>query len=187
MEHQTLEEITLAWDALVESDDPILRQSAEHFETIDEDAIAIGNRLITLCTTLQGAGLAAPQIGVSKQVFAYKASATDYDVLYNPIVIQVSEEKAVAEEGCFSLPGITVEVERPTSIVVQGRKQDGQKVSLAANDYIARIFLHEIDHLHGKMISDEIAEEERDQTLKLVRKPTLEELTKTFEDNQSRQ
>lgn len=104
-----------------------------------------------------GCGLAAPQVGVLKQLLVIdtsvpeegKARVEDPIVIINPLITQVGEEVACAGEGCLSIPGLTIEIERPTSLTVEALDLEGNTVSISAEGFDARALQHELDHLEG--------------------------------------
>lgn len=109
------------------------------------------------------AGLAAPQIGISKRIIIFrnkeregseKTKAGDYEVLINPRITQARGEKVTMAEGCLSCPEIQVEVSRSPEIKVRAFTPEGEKISKRYLDFIARVVQHEIDHLDGKLIVD---------------------------------
>ena len=109
------------------------------------------------------AGLAAPQIGISKRIIIFrnkdreegeKPKAGDYEVLINPRITQARGEKVIMTEGCLSCPEIQVEVKRSPEIKVRAITPEGEKISKRYMDFIARVVQHEIDHLDGKLIVD---------------------------------
>jgi peptide deformylase len=110
------------------------------------------------------AGLAAPQIGISKRIIIFRnkgfnekswsKSENDYDVLVNPRITQARGELVTMAEGCLSCPEIQVEVSRFPEIKVRAHDVNGKKISKRYTDYLARVVQHEIDHLEGKLIID---------------------------------
>lgn len=100
-----------------------------------------------------GIGLAAPQVGVDKRVIVFDVDDR-LAALCNPVITEFSDETAVDDEGCLSVPGITVPVERSTRVVCCGQTIEGRDVSLEAEDLLARVIQHEIDHLDGVLILD---------------------------------
>jgi peptide deformylase len=112
----------------------------------------------------QAAGLAAPQIGISKRIIIFRnkgfneedwsKSESDYDVLINPRITQTRGELVTMAEGCLSCPEIQVEVSRFPEIKVRAYDQNGRKINKRYTDYLARVAQHEIDHLEGKLIID---------------------------------
>ncbi|HYA14184.1 MAG TPA: peptide deformylase [Syntrophales bacterium] len=112
----------------------------------------------------EAAGLAAPQIGISKRIIIFRnkgfneknwsKSEGDYDVLINPRITQSRGELVTMAEGCLSCPEIQVEVSRFPEIKVRAYDQSGRKINKRYTDYLARVVQHEIDHLEGKLIID---------------------------------
>ncbi|TFG91523.1 MAG: peptide deformylase [Syntrophobacterales bacterium] len=111
------------------------------------------------------AGLAAPQIGISKRVVVFKNGNFDdrepmqkgdgqYDVLVNPRITQIRGDSEKAQEGCLSCPDISVDVVRATSIKVKAYDEKGEKVNRRYSGFLARVVQHELDHLDGKLIVD---------------------------------
>lgn len=100
-----------------------------------------------------GVGLAAPQVGVDKRVIVFDVD-DKLAALCNPVITEFSDDTAVDEEGCLSVPGVTVPVERSVRIVCTGQTLDGTEITLEAEEYLARVLQHEIDHLNGVIILD---------------------------------
>jgi len=100
-----------------------------------------------------GVGLAAPQIGVSKRVIVFDVDE-NLAALCNPVIAEYGEEKAVEEEGCLSVPGIQVPVERSVRVVCTGQTIEGRDVTIEAEYLLARVLQHETDHLNGVLILD---------------------------------
>ena len=105
-----------------------------------------------------GVGLAATQLGILHRVLVYRADPEDeVTALVNPVLEWASEELQVAEEGCLSLPGVHVEVERPAQVRVRGRDAGGDELEVQAEGLSARVIQHEMDHLDGVLILDRIS------------------------------
>lgn len=100
-----------------------------------------------------GIGLAAPQVGVDKRVIVFDVDDR-LAALCNPVITEFSAETVVDEEGCLSVPGITVPVERSTRVVCFGQTLEGRDITLEAEDLLARVLQHEVDHLDGVLILD---------------------------------
>lgn len=118
-----------------------------------------------------GVGLAAPQIGVMKRVIVYDISEDGHELiaLCNPRIVEASEECDVNDEGCLSLPGISVPVERSCKITCEAVTLSGETVRIDAEDFHARVLQHEIDHLDGVLIIDRATPEERKAALRRYR------------------
>jgi len=139
----------------------VLRQKAKPVETFDEELQDLVENMIETMRDAPGVGLAAPQIGVSKQVivveFGDENDETIPEQLYvfiNPEIVNQSEERIAGLEGCLSVPGYVGEVERSQVITVRGQDQYGKKKKIRAQGWLARIFQHEIDHLNGILYTD---------------------------------
>ncbi len=148
----------------------ILRKSCSLVERIDEDVVRIAREMAETMYRDQGVGLAAPQVGISKQLIVVDVGE-GLITLINP-EITIVEGKDKMEEGCLCLPGITVDVERNACAQVKGVDLDGKPVSFDAEGMLARCFQHEIDHLSGKLIIDRVSKIKRDLALKQYKKLT---------------
>jgi peptide deformylase len=115
-----------------------------------------------------GVGLAATQVGVLKRVLVFDME-DELVVLCNPVVASASPETVLDDEGCLSLPGITVPVERPVSLVCEAVSLDGEPIRIEADDFYARVLSHEIDHLDGVLIIDRATPDERRAALRRYR------------------
>jgi peptide deformylase len=100
-----------------------------------------------------GIGLAAPQVGVDKRVIVFDID-DNLAALCNPVITEFSDETACDDEGCLSVPGITIPIERSTRIVCAGQTIEGNDIVIEAEDLLARVLQHEIDHLDGVLILD---------------------------------
>lgn len=143
---------------------PVLLKVASPVEFFDGQLSALAERMLHLMRQDQGVGLAAPQVGISLRMFVCNATGEPEDdlVIVNPRFLELNGGEE-ANEGCLSLPGVTVDVRRAKSVVLDANDLRGEGVRLAAEDLPARIWQHETDHLDGKLIldymspSDEIA------------------------------
>jgi len=105
----------------------------------------------------QGIGLSANQVGLDLSLFVAKYNQKFYAII-NPKILKVSKEKEEMLEGCLSLPKILANVKRPRSVVLEAFNEKGKKIKLKAKGLLARIFLHETDHLNGILIIDRTKE-----------------------------
>ena len=132
--------------------DKILREGSCAVEKIAEREMRIFEDMFSTMRNSSGIGLAAPQIGINQRLIV-----ADMDgqllKLANPEVIK-AEGKDKMEEGCLSVPGALVNIERAYEVVVKGLNEKGEAVEIKARGLLARILLHEIDHLNGKLIID---------------------------------
>ncbi len=141
--------------------DPILRKKAEPVEDFDKKLRKFVDDMIDIMYVEDGIGLAAPQIGFSRQVVVVDASELvkgEYPRAFiNPEIIEFSEETDVKEEGCLSIPGVHEEVVRSTRIKVKYQDEKGKEYTEEYTDWLARILQHEIDHLNGILFVDRIS------------------------------
>ncbi|HSK48746.1 MAG TPA: peptide deformylase [Coriobacteriia bacterium] len=137
----------------------------------DETLRPLAERMARMMYEAPGIGLAAPQIGVMKRVIVYDLSEDGQGLtaLCNPHIVARSEECETDDEGCLSLPGISVPVERACQITCEGVSLSGEKVRIQAEGLEARMFQHEVDHLDGLLIIDRATPEERKAALKRYR------------------
>jgi peptide deformylase len=150
--------------------DPVLRAAAVPVERFDARLQAEVRRMGELMHDALGVGLAATQLGVLHRVLVYRAYPEDPIVaLVNPVLTWHSDEIEVGEEGCLSLPGVHVEVERPARVRVRARDEHGEEVEVEADGLRARVIQHEIDHLDGVLILDRISREQRKQAMRAMR------------------
>jgi peptide deformylase len=150
--------------------DPVLRATAVPVERFDDDLKAEVERMGELMQDALGVGLAATQLGVLHRVLVYKAYVEDpVTALVNPEIEWMSDELELGNEGCLSLPGVHVEVERHARMRVRGRDEAGDEVELDAEGFEARVIQHEIDHLNGVLILDRISREARKEAMRAMR------------------
>lgn len=131
---------------------PILRKKTKKVTDFSEIK-GIAKEMEKLMERNQGIGLAANQVGLDFSFFIAKPQKKLY-IVVNPKIVEVSEEKEKMIEGCLSLPKILANVERPKQIVLEAFDEKGKKITLKAKGLLARVFLHETDHLNGILIID---------------------------------
>jgi peptide deformylase len=150
--------------------DPVLRAVALPVERFDEQLRREAERMGELMHDALGVGLAATQLGVLHRMLVYKAYADDpLTVLVNPEIEWASDELEAGEEGCLSLPGVHVEVERPAAVRVRGRDAAGGKLEIEAEGLEARVIQHEIDHLDGTLVLDRVSKQTRKEAMRAMR------------------
>ena len=152
--------------------DPALRVPATQIADVDDDVRGLVERMADIMRRSHGVGLAAPQIGVLRRVFVYRAGADDpVRAIINPEIAVRSEEMEVDTEGCLSLLGgeLQVPVERHSRVRVAGLDAAGNPVDHDAEGFEARVIQHEIDHLDGVLIFDRAADGERREALRELR------------------
>jgi peptide deformylase len=150
--------------------DPVLRATAVPVDRFDERLATEVQRMGELMVDAIGVGLAATQLGILHRVLVYRVNAEDpVSVLVNPEIEWSSEELEIASEGCLSLPGVHVEVERPARVRVRARDASGEELEVEAEALTARVIQHEIDHLDGILILDRISREARKEAMREMR------------------
>jgi peptide deformylase len=149
--------------------DSVLRMKAPPVETFDDDLRRLATRLGELMKDANGVGLAATQVGVLRRVFVFARDEDEVAVLVNPEIVRRGDEADVDEEGCLSLQGVTMPVERSTSLRIEGRDASGAEVAYDLEGTPARIVQHELDHLDGTMILDRTTPEARREALAALR------------------
>jgi len=132
--------------------DDCLRTKSKPINAVGPEERLLIQGMLTTMYASQGIGLAAPQIGINQRLFVVDIGQGPVAVI-NPKILK-TKGSDVMEEGCLSLPGVAVDVKRPQRIVVQYLDQDNRSVQMELSDLMARVFLHESDHLQGKLISD---------------------------------
>jgi peptide deformylase len=150
--------------------DPVLRAKALPVERFDDALAREVERMGQLMHDALGVGLAATQLGVLHRVLVYRAYAEDpLTALVNPVLEWRSEELETAEEGCLSLPGVHVEVERPARVRVTAQDERGERLEIEAEGLSARVIQHEVDHLDGVLILDRISRQARKEAMRAMR------------------
>jgi peptide deformylase len=150
--------------------DPVLRASAVAVDRFDGSLRSEIERMGELMSDALGVGLAATQVGILHRVLVYRAYADDpITALVNPVIEWRSDELESAEEGCLSIPGVHVEVERPARIRARARDAFGEEMLVEAEGLEARVIQHEVDHLDGILILDRIPREARREAMRSLR------------------
>jgi peptide deformylase len=150
--------------------DPVLRMEARQVEEFDEDLARLVARMTDLMEQAAGAGLAANQVGVLRRVFVFHPDAdTEPVAVVNPVIAERGSETAVDAEGCLSMQGVQVPVERALSLRLEGRDPEGNELSLDLTELGARIAQHELDHLDGVLVLERTTEEARKEALAILR------------------
>jgi peptide deformylase len=148
--------------------DPVLKTEADPVTDFDKQLRNLVKDLTQTLDDAQGAGLAAPQIGVSQRVFVY-AVGDERGHLVNPVLEFPDEEEVEGEEGCLSFPGIYYDVKRRLNTVAKGFTDRGDPVQLVGTEILARCIQHETDHLDGVLFIDRMDSANRKQALKAIR------------------
>ncbi len=153
--------------------DPVLRQPAAPVTDIDGRLVRLAEDMIATMYEAPGVGLAAPQVGVQKRLFVYDVQDGEgARVLVNPVITE-SRGEWVYEEGCLSVPGLSWEIVRPKEVHLIGRDLDGNEVSFEADELLARLFQHEVDHLDGMLLLERLDDDQRRQAKRALRDQVL--------------
>ncbi|SVC61472.1 uncharacterized protein METZ01_LOCUS314326 [marine metagenome] len=158
--------------------DPILKKKCRQVDNIDDNLVTLTENMIETMYKASGLGLAANQVGVSSGLFVIdvgiEKEKRDPVVIINP-VITASEDEILGEEGCLSIPEMFAEVKRAQRVEVKGHDLNGNEVRYEAEGFLARAFQHEMDHLNGVLLWDNLSKVKRD-ILKRKFKKKLKEL-----------
>jgi peptide deformylase len=142
--------------------DPVLKSRATPVDRFDESLRRQVGRMAGIMNDAIGVGLAAPQLGISQRLLVYRVGPdAPITVLANPELEWVSDEGETGEEGCLSIPGITVDVDRPVHVRVRALDEEGEQRLVEASGLEARVIQHEMDHLDGVLILERTSREER--------------------------
>jgi peptide deformylase len=153
--------------------DPVLKSRSSEITSFGPELEREAERMIELMHVAIGVGLAATQLGVMHRLLVFQAGldATPTAVA-NPVLEWTSGELATAEEGCLSLPRVSVDVERPLYVRVRGRDVRGEELLVEASGLEARVLQHEIDHLDGVLMLDRTTRDQRKAALRALREGT---------------
>jgi peptide deformylase len=150
--------------------DPVLRMRANEVESFDDDLLRLVERMTGLMQDARGVGLAGTQAGTLQRVFVFQATEEDEpQAVVNPVLVKASDVKVVETEGCLSLQGVTVPVERHTRVTLEGKDESGADLRLELEEHAARVVQHELDHLDGILIIDRTTPEARREALGILR------------------
>jgi len=150
--------------------DPALRMRANEVETFDDDLQRLVLRMTSLMEDANGVGLAANQVGVLRRVVVLRGGDEDeHLVAVNPRIVGSSEELETDDEGCLSLQGVLVPVERHLSLTLEAKDPQGSPLRLELTGLDARVAQHEVDHLDGVLIVDRTTPEARREAMATLR------------------
>ncbi len=148
--------------------DPILHAKCKEVTEVSEETLSRVREMKDTLYSMPGLALAAPQVGFQERIIVLNLMKINKQpemlILMNPI-INNSEGRITMEEGCLSIPEIFEEITRPEKIEIEGMDLDGQKVSMEADDNLARVLQHEIDHLDGILFWDHLSEKKRNKLI----------------------
>jgi len=147
--------------------DPVLKLPAREVEDLNGSLVGLAESMYETMYEAVGLGLAAPQIGIQRRIFTYDVGEGPH-VIVNPEIVESSGEW-VYNEGCLSVPGVNFEIVRPKLVTLRGLGLDGNEVDIEADEVLARLFQHEIDHLNGVLLLDRLEPDERKRALRTLR------------------
>jgi len=169
-EIELIERRETALAQVVKFGDPVLKSRASPVSKVGEELRAEVDRMIAIMRDGLGVGLAATQLGILRRVLVFQPSNdAQPTALINPEVEWTSDELVIAEEGCLSLPRVSMDVERPLHATFSGLDLDAEPVLLEASGLEARVLQHEIDHLDGVLILDHAPRDQRRGALRALR------------------
>ncbi len=149
--------------------DAALKMKARPVAEFDDELQSLVERMKLLMHDANGIGLAATQVGVLRRLFVFQPNEEDVFALVNPEITERSDETDVADEGCLSIQGITVPVERALEVTIVGQDETGGDVRYELDGYAARCVQHETDHLDGVLMIDRTTPEARREALGVLR------------------
>lgn len=141
----------------------LLRKVALPIPDIDGAIATLAKDMIETMRVGRGVGLAGPQVGLPQRIFVVQVEGDSPRVFINPSLLQTSEELSSYEEGCLSIPGTYADVSRPAEVRIQAWNERGRPFTLDADGFLARVILHEYDHLEGTLFIDRISTVKRDR------------------------
>lgn len=145
--------------------DPVLTTAAAAVDEINGKVARLVDAMFdTLYSSENGLALAAPQIGVQRQIFVWDMGDDAPSAIINPRIVESSGEW-VYDEGCLSIPGLYVEMVRPKQVLVRGLTVEGDEIEIEADELMARMLQHELDHLHGVLMFDRMTPEQRTEAI----------------------
>ncbi len=154
--------------------DPVLKSRATEIDRFDGALKNQVGRMAGLMHDALGIGLAAPQLGIAQRLLVYRIGPdAPLIALINPEIEWQSRDADVLEEGCLSLPGVQLDIERPLHVRVHARDEEGDVRSIEASGLEARVIQHEMDHLDGVLILDRADREQRKLAMRGIREAEL--------------
>lgn len=145
--------------------DPVLERKAEPVLEFDDKVAVLAAEMFEAMKREHGIGLAAPQVSVLKRLFVTDVEGDKHRTFINPEIIMTSHELAEYEEGCLSFPGLYFVVKRPANVQIQAFNEKGKPFMMDADGLLARVILHEYDHLDGKLFIDRISPFKKERAL----------------------
>jgi peptide deformylase len=151
--------------------DPVLRQRAAEVDEIDGKIARLSEEMIETMHDAPGVGLAAPQVGIERRIFVYDVGDGAQTVI-NPQIVE-SDGEWEYEEGCLSVPELHWPIIRPKEVHLIGLDLEGNEISVEADELLARVFQHEIDHLNGILLIERLDKDQRKQAMRILRARAL--------------
>jgi peptide deformylase len=149
--------------------DAALRMKARPVEELDDELRVLVERMKLLMQDANGIGLAATQVGILRRLFVFQPDEDEVLAVVNPEIVERSDETEIAEEGCLSIQGVTVPVERSIEVTLVGTDENGGALRLELDGYAARCVQHETDHLDGVLMIDRTTPDARREALGVLR------------------
>ena len=150
--------------------DPVLKSRAAPVDRFDDSLRRQVGRMAGIMQDAIGIGLAAPQLGISQRLLVYRVGPdAPLVALANPELEWASDDLEAGEEGCLSIPGVAVDVERPLHVRVHAQDERGELRLVEASGLEARVIQHEMDHLDGVLMLDRTTRDERKRALRELR------------------
>ena len=153
---------------IITSENPVLRRKAKKAQKITLQLQALADDMVETLHAAEGLGLAAPQVAASERLFVAEIEESEEHpgsgklyIVFNPEYVFRSDEKVDAAEGCLSIPGWAGEVTRHHQVVIKGLDRHGKRIRIEAQELLARVFQHEMDHLDGVLFTDRITDPEK--------------------------
>ena len=143
----------------------LLRQKAVKVEKIDEEIKNTVKQMLEILERDKGVGLAGPQVGFMKRLFVSHVQGDEQRVFINPSILETSHNTVKFEEGCLSVPGVYANVIRSEKIKIQAWNENGRPFTIETDGILARVILHEYDHLEGVIFLDHISEGKRNKLI----------------------
>ena len=150
--------------------DELLRQKAEPVKPINAATAKLAEDMLETMHQSKGVGLAGPQVGLMQRIFVVHIEGDAPRIFINPSIIGTSQETVKYEEGCLSIPGVWADVIRPKAVQVQAWNERGRPFNLEADGILARVILHEYDHLEGVLFIDRLSVPKRNRVLAKIEK-----------------
>lgn len=151
--------------SIIKLGDEVLYQKASPVKQIDRRYESISSAMLDLLSRYRGVGLAGPQVNIGERIFVTQIDKDKPRVFINPSVIETSHDTVSIEEGCLSLPGVWHEIVRSKTVRVQAWNEKGRPFTIDADGLLARVILHEYDHLEGVLFIDRLSDAKRERII----------------------